>query len=108
MPMKKKLLLYLFCLISLTAVAQAERKADWKAPSVSVFPNPASDFITVTNDDVVKNIFVFNMVGRKIKTFDIVKGERYEITDLPDGLYVIQLISRNNKVMTSQRLTKKS
>ena len=107
-PMKKKLLIYLFCFVSFGVFAQAEKKVEWGSPIVSVFPNPATEYITVTNEETVKNIFVFNLVGRKIKTFDVTKGERYEISDLPNGLYVVQLIGRNNKVMTTQRLTKKS
>ena len=48
------------------------------------------------------------MVGRKIRIFATEKGERYEIGDLPNGLYVVQLFGKNNKVITTQRLTKKS
>ena len=106
--MKKNILACLICLLSLGASAQAEKKLDWNTPSASVFPNPATEYITVTNDDAVRNIYVFNLVGRKIKTFDVTKGERYEISDLPNGLYVIQLIGKTNKVLTTQRLTKKS
>ena len=106
--MKKNILVYLFCLISFGAFAQAEKKVDWSSPNVSVFPNPASEYITVSNEDAVKNILVFNLVGRKIKTFDVTRGERYEIADLPNGLYVIQLIGKTNKVLITQRLTKKS
>ena len=106
--MKKNILACLICLLSLGASAQAEKKLDWNTPSASVFPNPATEYITVTNDDAVRNIYVFNLVGRKIKTFEVTKGERYEISDLPNGLYVIQLIGKTNKVLTTQRLTKKS
>lgn len=107
--MKKILLFCLFSLITtIGAFAQAERRAEWGSPSVSVFPNPATEYITVSNEDAVKNIFVFNLVGKKMKTFDVIKGERYEISDLPNGLYVIQLIGRSNKVLNTQRLTKKS
>ena len=106
--MKKNILACLICLLSLGAFAQAEKKLDWNTPIASVFPNPATEYITVTNDDAVRNIYVFNLVGRKIKTFEVTKGERYEISDLPNGLYVIQLIGKTNKVLTTQRLTKKS
>lgn len=108
--MKKNLLICFFSLITtLGLFAQAEKRADWgNNPAVSVFPNPATEFITVSNEDAVKNILVFNIVGRKMKTFEVTKGERYEISDLPNGLYVVQLIGRTNKVLTTQRLTKKS
>ncbi len=104
--MKRLILSLSFALISFVAFAQMEKRTD--NISVSIFPNPATEYITVNNDDVVKNIVVFNMVGRKIRSFTTEKGERYEIGDLPNGLYVVQLFGRNNKVLLTQRLTKKS
>jgi hypothetical protein len=104
--MKKLILAMSFALLSFAAFAQMEKRTD--NPVVSIFPNPATEYITVSNEDVVKNIVVFNMVGRKMRTFIAEKGERYEIGDLPNGLYVVQLFGKNNKVLTTQRLTKKS
>jgi hypothetical protein len=94
--------------MSLASWAQNDKKAEQASASVSVFPNPAIEFITVNNEEVVKNIYVYNLAGRKMRTFEVEKGERYEIGDLPNGLYVVQLIGRNSKVLTTQRLTKKS
>ena len=107
----KKNILFIFLLIFTVNIlsAQAEKKNALVAyPSVSVFPNPASDYITVNNEEAVKTIYVFNLLGRKMRNFEVEKGERYEIGDLPNGLYVIQLIDKNNKVLTTQRLTKRS
>jgi Secretion system C-terminal sorting domain len=107
--MKKKLLICFFSLITIVgAFAQAEKKNDTGNPSLSIFPNPATEYITVSNEDAVKNIYVFNALGRKMKTFDVVRGEKYEISDLPNGLYFVQLVGRTNKILTTQRLTKKS
>lgn len=102
--MKKNLLIILLGLISMSASAQTEKRS----PQVSVFPNPATDYITLNDDDAVRNITILNMVGRKIRIFNVEKGERYEIGDLPNGLYFVQIIGKNSKVLTTQRLTKKS
>lgn len=104
--MKKNILVCLFSLLFLQAFSQAEKKSDFV--SVSVFPNPATEFITVNNEEAVKTIHIFNFTGRKMKNFEVVKGDRYEVADLPNGLYFVQLIGRNNKVLATQRLTKKS
>jgi hypothetical protein len=101
--MKKALLSFLLC-FSLVAVF-AQQKFD---TSVSVYPNPATDFISVSNDELAKNVIVFNVLGRKLRSFDIQKGEQYEISDLPNGLYLVQVMGKNNKVLSTQRLTKKS
>ena len=103
--MKKLILAISFALLSLAASAQMEKRSD--NVIISIYPNPATEYITVNNEDAVKNIVLFNMVGRKMRTFTAEKGERYEIGDLPNGLYVVQLFGKNNKVLTTQRLTKK-
>lgn len=83
----------------------AERKGV-SEQQINVFPNPASDFISVNNDDNVKTIVVYNIVGRKVKQFEIEhSGAQYDIKDLPDGLYSVHLVGKNNKVINTQRLT---
>jgi hypothetical protein len=106
--MKKILLSVLITLFtSLLLTAQVEKRSDLR-PVLSIYPNPATEYIAVNHEEFVKNIYVFNLVGRKMRNFEVEKGERYEIGDLPNGLYVVQLIGKDNKVLTTQRLTKKS
>ncbi len=105
--MKKKLLLFYFLFVTfgfVTAQNSTERKGG--SDQINVYPNPASDFISVNNDDNVKTIVVYNIVGRKIKQFEIEHiGAQYDIRDLPDGLYSVHLVGKNNKVLSTQRLT---
>ncbi len=103
--MKKLILAMSFVFFSLAAFAQMEKRTE--NATISIYPNPTTDYITINNEDAVKNIVLFNMVGRKMRTFTAEKGERYEVSDLPNGLYVVQLFGKNNKVLTTQRLTKK-
>jgi hypothetical protein len=102
--MKRNILIFLFGIIAFTASAQTAKNS----PQISIFPNPATEFIKLSDDEAVKNIFVSNMLGRKMRSFDVIKGDRYEISDLPNGLYLIQIIGKNNKVLATQRLTKRS
>jgi Secretion system C-terminal sorting domain len=102
--MKRNLLVLLLGIFAFTASAQTDKRS----PQISIFPNPATEFIKLNDDDAAKNINISNMLGRKMRTFDVIKGERYEIADLPNGLYLIQIIGKNNKVLATQRLTKKS
>jgi hypothetical protein len=108
--MKKYLLsISCFVLLSFTLSAQVEKRNDLTVhPVISIYPNPASEYIFVSNEEAVKSILVYNVLGRKMKNFEVEKGEHYEIGDLPNGLYVVQLVGKNNKVLTTQRLTKRS
>jgi hypothetical protein len=104
--MKKNLLLLIFVCLSSIAFAQNEQNRTIKG--ITIFPNPATEFIAVNDEENVRNVVVYNMVGRKMKNFEVEKGRRYEVGDLPNGLYVVQLVGKNNKVLATQRLTKKS
>jgi len=50
---------------------------------------------------------VYNLVGRKIKEFKVEKGKSYSITELPKGMYLIQFVGVDGKVLTTQRLSKR-
>ena len=94
----------MFGIIAFTASAQTGKNS----PQISIFPNPATEYIRLSDEDAVRSLSISNMLGRKVRTFDVSKGEHYDIGDLPNGLYLIQIVGKNNKVLTTQRLTKKS
>ena len=74
---------------------------------LKIFPNPATNFISVSENDQVKQILVFNLVGRKMKTFKAIKGEKHFVGDLPKGIYLIQLLGDKNKILRTQRVSKR-
>jgi hypothetical protein len=102
--MKRNILILLFGIIAFTASAQTDKRS----PQISIYPNPATEYIKLSDDDAVRTVSISNMLGRKIRTFEVTKADHYDIADLPNGLYLIQIIGKNNKVLTTQRLTKKS
>lgn len=75
---------------------------------IQVFPNPATSYIGITEADGVQKILVFNLVGRKMKQFeDIAKDRQYFIGDLAKGMYLVQLLDQQNKVITTRRVSKR-
>ena len=46
---------------------------------ITIFPNPATNYISISNEDKVSEISVFNLVGRKIKTFEVQEGAKYDV-----------------------------
>ena len=69
---------------------------------ISIFPNPTTEFIRVANDKNVKQITIFNLVGRKMKTFKAKSGERYDVSNLPNGMYLVQL--RQDEAVISRKI----
>ena len=80
---------------------------DPESVNVKVFPNPASNFIGLSHTKGVERISIFNVVGRKMKDFYVSPDTKYNIADLPNGMYLVQLVSANNKVIKTHRLTKR-
>lgn len=82
--------------------ASSKEKVD-----LQIFPNPATDYISVTKNDVVKKVMIFNLVGRQMKDFEAIDGEKYYVGDLPRGMYLVQLLDANDQAITTQRVNKR-
>lgn len=107
--MKQALLLVFFAFSSLALFGQSAPDGANNPPlKISIYPNPATNYISVNKDENVREIAVFNLVGRKLKTFqNIEKDEHYDVSDLPSGMYLVQIIDTGNKIVTTQRISKR-
>ncbi|HFA49495.1 MAG TPA: T9SS type A sorting domain-containing protein [Bacteroidetes bacterium] len=116
--MKKILLAILFSFTMFAAFSQdspsgvegssSSQGVLFEQPSISIYPNPATNFISVNNDENVKTITIFNLVGRKLKSFqNVQKNAHYDVSDLPNGMYLVQVINHSNKIITTQRISKR-
>ena len=107
--MRKVLLLISFFCLPLLVIGQSQKNDKTIAVQkiVKIYPNPAFNFIGLNNISDISSIIIYNLVGRKMKKFIPQKGERYDITDLPRGMYLVQLLGKDGKVVTTQRMSKK-
>lgn len=76
-------------------------------PKISVYPNPTSDFFAVSNSEGILELKIYNLVGKEMRSFDVEDGLKYNISDLPNGMYLIQLINNKKKIVNTQRLQKR-
>lgn len=110
--MKQTLLLFfLSCLLSFGMQAQSAdspilASTTQLKKNIRIFPNPTSDFINLSDSDGVANIKILNLIGREVKNFVVTPDRDYSVEDLDNGMYFIQLISTENKVITTKRLRK--
>lgn len=101
--MKQTLLLFFFLIAAFALRAQNASR-----PELSVFPNPTTDNIFVQdNADAVGQVIVFNLLGKKVKSFEASKGEHYYVGDLAKGVYLVQLVGRNKQVVKTQKIEKR-
>ena len=72
-----------------------EQVDETEQPICQIYPNPTSDnlFINVT-DEQISNVYVISLLGKQmeIKVF----GNRVSLSDVPSGIYYIQIITNRN------------
>ncbi|MEM9918878.1 MAG: T9SS type A sorting domain-containing protein [Bacteroidota bacterium] len=114
----KHILLYffLFLFTSMTVTAQVGiggpenvglMDQDPEQANIKVFPNPATNFIGLSNYKGIAQIAIYNVVGRKLRTFTVIDDRKYSIADLPNGMYLVQLVNHNNKIIKTHRMSKR-
>ncbi|HMQ49809.1 MAG TPA: T9SS type A sorting domain-containing protein [Saprospiraceae bacterium] len=111
--MKYFLLLSFLWLASTSIYAQSSfreqlaYKSDIEVERFQIYPNPAVDYIQLEGSTNVKELVIFNLVGRQVKTFPAVEGQKYFIGDIPKGLYLIQLRDAQKRTLTTLRVNKR-
>ncbi len=76
-------------------------------PTIKIFPNPATEYIELSENEKVAKIIIYNLTGREMKRFDAYNGEKYYVGDLPKGLYLVQLLDNKNQNIVTQRVSKR-
>lgn len=75
---------------------------------LKVFPNPATDYIELTNNYIVDRMVIYNLLGREVRNFEVINGSLYEVADLPNGMYLVALINEEEGILKTFRLNKRS
>jgi hypothetical protein len=93
---------YKLCVTSLTPVNESENN------TIKVYPNPASDYFSLTRNSVIKQIRISNILGKNIRTYSTSFNGKYDISDLTDGIYMVSLIDSKGGIFKTIRLSKRS
>ncbi|MFD0989059.1 T9SS type A sorting domain-containing protein [Mariniflexile jejuense] len=76
---------------------------DFISRSIVLFPNPTSNSVTVTSNEKIKSIDVYNFLGKQI--FKQSVGSTNLIINLsnyPSGIYFFKIQSENGKIVTNK------
>jgi hypothetical protein len=74
---------------------------------IKVFPNPAVDYIQISNGSfVVKKIVILNIFSKEVKSFQHYNNAQHDISELKPGLYIIRMVDEKNKVIRSLKFNK--
>ena len=86
---------------TITAVAQTVGVKDWLENSVTLFPNPAKEYVDIRIDGEmnVKGVEVYDVYGKLINTVNVVDNpSRINISNLADGMYFVRVMTDKGAV----------
>lgn len=89
---------------SLEFYATGTSKSKANQSIFSVYPNPASDFINISgNVSNVQEVVIYNTLGQKQNISYVIKNQQVEVAlnELANGIYVYQVIGKNNKILST-------
>lgn len=95
------------CMTYKFAVGVTSSIEDAPTPMLEIFPNPTADYFGLTHSNSLKKINVYNMLGRKQRTFNVGQGKKYFVGDMPAGMYLLAFIDKDGKVTKTTRLVKR-
>jgi len=75
--------------------------------SIKIFPNPTIDYFTITDNNYVKDIEIFNIVGKRMKLNSFQNGQAINVASYPNGLYLVRMLGDDGEVLKTTRLTKR-
>lgn len=90
-------------------LAVKDRKQNLKTSNTfKTFPNPAEGYFELNPNDEIKQINLYNSIGQKVETYDYEALKKYDVSRLPNGLYLIEFISREGKILKTKRMIVKN
>lgn len=72
----------------------------------NVFPNPTRGLLTIVSKDAITAVDVFDHLGRKVNQFSAIQNNQIDLSHLEDGIYFIEIISTERKVVQKLILKK--
>jgi hypothetical protein len=80
-------------------------KTENTSTSLSIYPNPANDYITISNQLDLAKIEIFNVMGQPVKQISN-PGSQIPVRDLPNGVYKIMATTKDGKRQIAKILKK--
>ncbi|WP_405606579.1 T9SS type A sorting domain-containing protein [Polaribacter sp. Asnod1-A03] len=72
---------------------------------ISIYPNPANDFIKISTSETIDSVDVYNLIGKKVISSKNLIENSLDISTLAKGVYMLKLTS--GSAVASKKLIKK-
>ena len=72
---------------------------------LSIYPNPAVDYISITNSQNIEKILIYDLTGKLVSQF-YNKSENLYLGNLASGSYFVEIHDKNNRTINRKLLKK--
>lgn len=74
------------------------------AELIRIYPNPTTEYFKIQNNYGISKVILNNLLGRAVKVYNG-SSDIYDVTDLPTGMYIIQLQDNKGRNIKTSRLS---
>lgn len=90
-------------------VTDPDNSASSHLPSVNIYPNPCSNNITISSDDEIEKVSIFDCAGSFVSSYDNIHSNTIiiDLSSYRNGLYIIKTQNQNGYTSVN-KISKKS
>ena len=78
--------------------------SDFDTSSITIYPNPVKNILTISASESIYEISIFNLIGQKlVSKTNLSSEEKIAVSDLANGWYLLQ-ITIGNRTKTTKFL----
>ena len=88
------------------AMTVSTSELEQEVESLSIFPNPTTDYIQLSNNTIVDQVVIYNVLGKRMLDYRYEPGRHYDVAGLPAGFYLVSLVNREEGILKTLRLQK--
>ncbi len=74
---------------------------------IQIFPNPAVDAFQIKNDKLIRQVKIYDIIGKEVDRYSHIRGAEYNVSNYQKGIYIIRLFDESNMMIKVLRLNKK-
>ena len=86
----------IYCSTSSSSPSCTGQKASEEKIAITLYPNPANDQITISGIEKVKQVVIYDMLGKRVKSLnntDGINNQQISVSDLPSGMYFVRAVN---------------
>ena len=62
---------------------------------ISIYPNPANEFVQISTSETITGIEIYNLIGKKVISSSKLTNNKIDVSNLSKGVYVLKVMSND-------------